>query len=113
MRRLLFWLCLPLVIPQALWVRRTAPRFADAAGPSQGQTGTGDPQTLLAVGDSIIAGVGADTLEQALVGQTALALSKVFNNRIAWHAVGTTGATSSRLIKDQLPALPSVSADFI
>ena len=59
MRNLLFWGLFPLLIPQALWVRKTAPRTAPAAGPRSGTVGDGRPIRLVGVGDSIIAGVGA------------------------------------------------------
>ncbi len=113
MRRALFWTMLPLMTPQALWVRRTAPRFADAAGPASGSVGAGTRRHLVAVGDSIIAGVGAPTLEDALVGQTARALADKFSAEFHWQAFGRTGERSSGLVSERLATLPDVDADYV
>lgn len=113
MRRIAFWTLLPFLIPQALWVRKTAPRFSDAAGPPSGSVGEGPSKHLVAIGDSIIAGVGAPTLEQALVGQTAAALAERLDASIAWHATGRTGQTSKGLLAGQLAELPDVDASFV
>lgn len=113
MRRIAFWTLLPFLIPQALWVRKTAPRFRDAAGPPIGSVGRGASKHLVAVGDSIIAGVGAPTLDRALVGQTATALAERLGVSIAWRASGRTGQTSTGLLREQLAELPDVDADFV
>lgn len=113
MRSMLFWLALPFLIPQALWVRRTAPRFAGAGGPSRGSTGNGGERTLVAIGDSIIAGVGASHLSKALVGQAALALSHGLSCKISWTAHGYIGANSSKLLNNFMPGLGAIKADII
>jgi lysophospholipase L1-like esterase len=99
--------------PQALWVRRTAPRFADAAGPAFGSVGSGKKMHLVAVGDSIIAGVGAPTLDEALVGQTARALAGTLSAEFHWQAFGQTGERSSGLVSDRLATLPDIDADYV
>jgi lysophospholipase L1-like esterase len=68
---------------------------------------------LLAIGDSIIAGVGARQLSQALVGQTAAALAGELNCRIDWTAHGFIGANSTNLVDECLPALGELRADMI
>ncbi len=113
MRRIAFWTLLPFLIPQALWVRKTAPRFSDAAGPPVGSVGEGPTKQLVAVGDSIIAGVGAATLDQALVGQTARALASMLDANVHWNALGQTGQTSSGLLAEQLGRLPDSDADYV
>lgn len=113
MQRVLFWTLLPFMTPQAFWVRKTATRFADAAGPTVGSAGSGPARRLVAVGDSIIAGVGAPTLDQALVGRTAAALAQRFEVRVDWWAFGTTGERSGGLLERQVPALPDLDADFV
>ena len=113
MRSLLFWLAVPFLIPQGLWIRRTAPRFAGAGGPNQGSVGNGATRSLVAVGDSIIAGVGASELTKALVGQTSRALAEALSCQINWTAHGYIGANSTRLLDRHLPRLGSISADFI
>lgn len=102
-----------MLLPQALYVRQTAPRFADAGGARDGVAGSGVERRLVAVGDSIIAGVGASVLERALVGRTAAALAAALECRIRWTAHGHTGATSSRLIDEHLPGVDARGADMI
>lgn len=113
MRNLLFWIVLPFLVPQALYVRRTAPRFSAAAGSPEGSAGKGEPARLLAIGDSIIAGVGASELKRALVGQTAIALAKSRNCQISWWAFGRSGYNSTAILERIVPELPEVAFDYI
>ena len=112
-RKLIFWFCFPFCLPQAIWVRKTATRSAAADGEPSGVIGQGQPIRLLAVGDSIIAGVGAETLDKALVGQTAHWLSEALDSEVQWSAVGENGITSAGIIRKQLPTLPNEAHDFI
>ena len=113
MRNLLFWASLPFLAPQALYVRKTAPRFAGAAGANRGVIGQGEPLKLLAVGDSIIAGVGAREYPKALVGQTALRLSQSLGREVRWTAHGYIGANSTKLLDDHLPGIEDLFADVV
>lgn len=113
LRPFLFWLLLPFVIPQALWIRQHAPRFAGASGQTRGLVGRGASMRLIAIGDSIIAGVGASTLDKALVGQTALALSTRLSTAIEWTALGKSGLTARSVTETLVPDLPAHAADFI
>ncbi len=113
LRTLLFWATFPFLVPQALYVRRTAPRFAPAGGPAAGSTGDGDDTRLLAIGDSIIAGVGASELPKALVGQTAIALATTKGCRVSWQAFGVSGYDSAKLLERLIPELPTAAYDYI
>lgn len=113
MKNLLFWIAFPFLLPQALYVRKTAPRFAPAAGPKTGVTGEGNQIRLLAIGDSIIAGVGATELGKALVGHTAAALAESKHCSVQWQALGVSGYTSMKILERLMPKLPELSADFI
>ena len=110
---LLFWMSLPLMLPQAFVLRRTAPRFAAADGPTQGSIGAGRDVRLLAIGDSIVAGVGARRLTGALVGQTAVALSESHDIRVHWQAIGETGMTTRRFLDTCMLSLPQEPQDYI
>ncbi len=110
---LLFWVVFPFLVPQALYVRRTAPRFAPAGGPAQGSVGEGGRVRLLAVGDSIIAGVGASELPKALVGQTAAALAASRGCCVAWRALGVSGYDSARVLEQLVPDLSGDAFDYI
>ncbi len=112
LRSLAFWIGFALALPQAIWVRNRAQRFADAAGEPHGLIPGPDSKRLIAIGDSIIAGVGCQTLERACVGQTAAALAVRLDRGIAWQAIGRTGATTGAIIKYLVPRLPEANADY-
>jgi lysophospholipase L1-like esterase len=112
-KNLLFWTVFPLLIPQALYVRRTAPRFAPAAGPREGVIGVGEQRRLLAIGDSIIAGVGASELSKALVGQTATTIANTKNCRVSWQALGVSGYDSVKVLERLVPKLPVDPFDYV
>lgn len=111
MRRAVFWPLLLLVSPQALWMRRYARASPEAEGPREGECGVGPPFRLLGLGDSIIAGTGAPTIADALVGQTAAALAASRGCRVCWTAVGRSGFTSERARHELLPLLPEDEQD--
>ena len=113
MRQLLFWSCLPFVLPQALRVRRTAPRFAGPACARSGRIAGNRSLRLIGIGDSVIEGVGASTLDRALVGQTAQVLARELDSGVDWHCVGSIGATSGKIARQLLGRLPAGPADFI
>jgi lysophospholipase L1-like esterase len=110
--QLFFWLGFALLLPQALWVRRRAARFADAAGEPAGRIVGPDPVRLIAIGDSIIAGVGCRTLEKACVGQTARQLSERLGRGVDWVSLGRTGSTTSGILRNLVPTLPDGEADY-
>jgi hypothetical protein len=56
----------PLLIAQALRVRRNVVRLEEPPGARSGSEGAGAPLRLLITGDSAAAGVGARTQEEAL-----------------------------------------------
>lgn len=113
-RDALFYTLFFLLLPQAIWVRKTALRFPPADGAPQGETRIGpNDLRLLAVGDSIIAGVGARTLENALVGQTAQHLSDALDAHVHWKARGRSGATTRQIATRMLPRLENQPVDAI
>jgi lysophospholipase L1-like esterase len=112
-KNLLFWLALPLLLPQALYVRKTATRSPPAGGPSEGRNGAGEPIKLLAIGDSIVAGVGASELSKALVGRTAAALAELLQQAVAWKALGVSGYNSTRVLQLLVPQLPDNNVDYV
>lgn len=113
MKQLIFWGLLPLVLPQAVYVRRTAPRHPGAGGPDHGAVGSGKRLELLAVGDSIIAGVGSRSLSKALVGRTAQRLSEILGRRVYWSSIGRIGLTSREILERLVPRMPAARADVI
>ena len=92
----------PLLIAQALRVRRNVVRLEEPPGARSGSEGAGAPLRLLITGDSAAAGVGARTQEEALSGQLVAQLRQT--SRVQWKLVAQTGHTVRDVI-DQLRAL--------
>jgi lysophospholipase L1-like esterase len=90
--RLAFWLLLPVSALQGLWLRRTAIRLPEATGARTGVSGSGEEFHLLALGDSIIAGVGTGSMDASLPVQFAHALAKTRQCSVHWHTQGANGA---------------------
>ena len=110
-KRILFWSLLPLGIPQGLRLKRTAPRFGAAPGETSGVVGTGKRISLVAIGDSIVEGVGAGSADNALPGATAKHLARILEAEISWQAVGKIGATSFSVLKELVPLLSKNPVD--
>lgn len=91
----LFWATLPLVLPQALSLRKNAPRWPAAAGPRSGRFGEGSsPLRLLAVGDSPFEGAAIDRIEDTLPVRLAARLHKAWDRPVAWCISARSGATA-------------------
>lgn len=97
----------PLLITQALKVRRIAQRLSEAAGQRSGVLGSGPPLRLRIIGDSSAAGVGVQTQSDALSGQLATALASRFT--VSWHLDAASGATtkSTRMRMQHTAAAPA------
>jgi lysophospholipase L1-like esterase len=65
------------------------------------------------MGDSIIAGVGAGTVADALPGQVAQELASLLGCEVSWSAVGLIGATSSVVSRRLVPTLPTEPYDVM
>lgn len=87
----------PLLLAQALQVRRKALILPEPPGPRSGEIGQGPPLRLLILGDSSAAGVGATHQSRALSGQLAQALAPRF--LLHWQLEARTGATSASALK--------------
>ncbi len=108
LRRLFFWLLLPVTAMQGLWLRRKALRLPGAPGERRGWCGDGQTLQLLALGDSIIDGVGTDHVEESLPVQFAGALAEELGRRVEWLIEGQTGNT----IDDVLNCLEAVEEGY-
>lgn len=93
----------PLLIAQALRVRRIAQSLPEPPGPRAGIVGTGAPLALGIIGDSSAAGVGAAAQADALSGQLTGALSARFE--VDWHLDALTGATTRSTLARLDPAV--------
>jgi len=99
-QRIVFWALLPIAGVQGLSLRKSALRLPPPPGNTEslfGQTSHNrfaTPLRLLALGDSIIAGVGAGHQQGSLAAQFARALSTRLQRAVAWKARGRNGASS-------------------
>lgn len=95
--RIGFWLLVPISAIQGLWLLTKAIRLPEATGDKSGVCGSGEPLHLLALGDSIIAGVGTGTVPRSMPVLFAQALAKHEGRSVFWEAAGTNGADISDL----------------
>ncbi len=97
--RVMFWLMLPLSAVQGLWLRRVATRLPGAPGARQGSTGAGEPMRFLALGDSIIDGVGTADVSASLPGQFARLLAHQAGQSVHWRVEGQSGYAIDDVLK--------------
>lgn len=82
----------PVLLAQALYVRRTVEKLPEPDGPRHGTLGAGPPLRVLIFGDSAAAGVGVQQQEAALSGQLVNALCE--RHTVHWRLLASTGATT-------------------
>lgn len=98
----------PLLIAQALYVRRLTPRLPEAHGERSGADGKGPLLRVLVAGDSAAAGVGVDAQASALAGCLVEELAR--DHRVQWRLIARSGWTIAQLI-DVLEQHPRESFD--
>lgn len=97
MDRLVRILAAPVLLAQALRLRRTALILPEPKGARTGRIGAGPPLRLLILGDSSGAGVGVDHQDDALLGHLTRALATDYC--LEWQLLARTGATSPHALK--------------
>lgn len=104
--RLLLILSAPLILPQAVYARWRTPRLPEAKEPTEGHSPSAlyPPLRIAFVGESTIAGVGANSMTNALTGVTISTLEQHYCVR--WHILGHNGIRIAEL-------LPLVSAVWL
>lgn len=88
---------IPVLLAQAVYVRRTALRLPEADGDRQGRAGAGPNLRVLVVGDSAAAGVGVRHQSEALSGRLVNALSREFH--VHWQLHAQSGRRISGVIQ--------------
>ena len=111
--RLVIYALFPVVFSQAFSLRRHALNLVPAVGSTEGRIGRGDPLHFLAIGDSIIAGVGARRIGRSTVGHVVRFMSGRLSREINWRAAGVIGAGARRVRRDVVPELPRRAFDVI
>jgi len=104
----------PLLYLQGQLTRRRVGLLPDAAGPKSGRAGDGsETVTMLAIGESTIAGLGAKTHQTAFAGQFAEQLSSRLGRAVNWEVIGRNGVTAERTIRELVPQIPDKKFDYI
>jgi lysophospholipase L1-like esterase len=109
-----FYLFVPFLVVQGVWVRLRTPRLTAASGPLSGTVERdGDPLDLIVLGESPVAGIGAPTHEFAVTGRTASALARLTDRSVRWRVFGLSGATAKRTLRDLVPQIAGKRADAV
>jgi lysophospholipase L1-like esterase len=69
--------------------------------------------SILVLGDSTAAGVGAATQDEALPGNLARTLASAWERGATWRAIGENGATSRDIVRRYLAAASDRSYDIV
>lgn len=102
----------PLLFAQARDARKRAPVLPEAAGPREGQLGSGaSALRLLVAGDSSAAGVGVSTQDEAFLGHLTRSLHKRSARPLRWRLRAKSGLTT-REVHELLRADPPPAADI-
>lgn len=104
-----------MALVQGLWLKWRAPRFGAAAGPKSGLIAvdeSSDALRFLALGDSVIAGVGLAKLSDAMAVQCALAISRQLRRSVHWQLQGENGARAAE-IQQRCPDLAEFAPQII
>lgn len=105
---------MPFLYLQGQYTRFRVGRLPDAVGDPAGVVEGGEELIrLLVVGESTVAGVGVDTLENALGGRFAHHLSEATGATVRWRSAGVSGITVRRTIREVVPGLSEGGFDLI
>jgi lysophospholipase L1-like esterase len=101
------WLLLPVALFQGLRLRARTARLEPPAGRPFGQVGTASSPcySILVIGDSSAAGVGADHVEDTVGCRIAHILSETTGCTVAWRNAGSNSAISAQLRDHVVPNL--------
>lgn len=93
----------PLLIAQGKALRKRHPRLPNAPLPWSGRIDGPQALSLLALGDSTIAGVGVNDSMQGLVAHLARGIYRRTARGITWASYGQRGATVKNVAEQYLP----------
>jgi lysophospholipase L1-like esterase len=90
------------------------PRLPEAGGDPHGDApGAGAPLRLVALGESTVAGVGAEHHGEGITACLAARLASRTARAVRWQAVGRSGATARSARAELVPRLVGVEADVL
>lgn len=82
---------LMLCLPQAIYVKRHTIRLPEATGQRINQLNSDASISILHIGESTVAGVGVDEIEQGLTANIANRLSSAFRQPVGWAVIAENG----------------------
>ena len=115
----LWWLItsiplLPFLFFQGKKIRETVPELPEAKGTKERvEVGSSKTLKLLTIGESTIAGVGAETHEEAFTGTLAKCLSDKTQMNVDWRVYARSGYTAKRVIYKIIPKIDFEDPDLI
>jgi len=97
-------------VPEATALTNATNQTRNAATAGTAATNTSDdgsapPLNLLVFGDSVAAGVGCPSHEQAFAGSAAQGLAVTSGRRVEWHVVAQSGYTAGDMHANLVPRL--------
>jgi lysophospholipase L1-like esterase len=103
----------PVLIAQALNTRKRTPALPEAAGPREGQLGSGARALrVLIAGDSSAAGVGVALQDQAFAGHFTRTLHRRSGRALRWRLRARSGLTTEQLhhmLRRDMPPVADVA----
>ena len=103
----------PVLVAQAMSTRRRAPALPEAAGPREGQLGSGaGALRVLIAGDSSAAGVGVAHQDQAFAGHFTRTLYRRSGRALRWRLRARTGLTTQQvhwMLRDDPPPAADIA----
>jgi lysophospholipase L1-like esterase len=104
----------PFLYMQGQYTRWKVGRLPDAGGETSGVfEGKREMVKFLAIGESTVAGIGAETHKEALTGQFAKHFNRRTDRTVHWHALGESGITIKRTLDELVPRMPAEDFDLI
>lgn len=105
---------LPIIYIQGKIIKRSVPRLPEATGIEGNVKADSDKQLrLLCIGESSMAGVGAETHEEAIGGTIAKEISSRLNTNVYWRVYARNGYTAKRVRFKILPKITERDFDII
>lgn len=104
----------PLLILQALYLRRHALRLPPAQGDRCNiEPGSAPSVAMLVLGESTAAGVGVSGHRESLAGQVATALGQQLQRAVRWEVAGLNGLTAARTSATLIPWVQAREVDIV
>ncbi len=108
--------CLPIIYIQGELIKKAIPKLPEADGVEglqQSDHYKGKPFRLLCLGESAMAGVGAETHKEAIAGTIAKEISQKIHKDVYWRVYARNGYTAKRLRLKILPKIVERDFDLI